>query len=141
MFSILPLTYHNRTTPYFQGHAQRRCRKCEQGIPLPFIFDILNEMDYFISTVSDQDIRKEKQQARDIRKTQWWKRKCAEGKCYYCESAIPPGELTMDHIVPVIRGGKSVKNNLAPACKECNNQKKHSLPIEWEEHLERMKRE
>ena len=41
----------------------------------------------------------------------------------------------MDHIVPVIRGGKSSKGNVVPSCKECNNKKKHLLPIEWEEYL------
>ena len=98
-------------------------------------------MDHFISTVTEQEIRKEKQKARDIRKSQWWKRKCAEGKCYYCGTEILPKELTMDHIVPIIRGGKSAKNNLVAACKDCNSKKKHSLPIEWEEHLERIKKE
>jgi hypothetical protein len=57
-------------------------------------------MDYFISTVTDKEIKKEKQKARDLRKTQWWKHKRAEGKCYYCGGEIPPKELTMDHIVP-----------------------------------------
>ncbi len=98
-------------------------------------------MDLFISTVSDQEISKEKQKARDLRKTQWWKRKCSEGTCYYCNITIPPKELTMDHIIPIIRGGKSVKNNVVTACKECNNKKSHSLPVEWEEHLERLKKE
>ena len=92
-------------------------------------------MDYFISPVTDKEIKKEKQKARDIRKTQWWKLKCAGGRCYYCGNETPPKELTMDHIVPIVRGGKSVKNNLVPACKECNNKKKHSLPVEWEEYL------
>jgi 5-methylcytosine-specific restriction protein A len=92
-------------------------------------------MDYFISTVTEQEIRKEKQKARDIRKTQWWKQKCGVGRCYYCGNEVPPKELTMDHIVPIVRGGKSVKNNLVPACKDCNNKKKHSLPVEWEEYL------
>jgi 5-methylcytosine-specific restriction endonuclease McrA len=41
----------------------------------------------------------------------------------------------MDHLVPIIRGGKSVRGNVAPACKECNNKKKHMLPLEWEEYL------
>jgi 5-methylcytosine-specific restriction endonuclease McrA len=41
----------------------------------------------------------------------------------------------MDHIIPIIRGGKSTKNNIAAACKECNNKKKHMLPMEWEEYL------
>ena len=98
-------------------------------------------MDYFISTVTEQENRKERQKARDLRKTQWWKRKCAERKCYYCEREAPPQELTMDHIVPVIRGGKSAKNNIVPACKECNNKKKLSLPMEWEGYLERLKKE
>ena len=96
-------------------------------------------MDYFIPAVNEQEVKKEKQKARDLRKTQWWKRKCAEGMCYYCGSEIPPRELTMDHIVPIIRGGKSAKNNVVTACKECNNKKKHSLPIEWEEYLKRIK--
>ena len=98
-------------------------------------------MDYFISTVTEQENRKERQKARDLRKTQWWRRKCAERKCYYCEREVPPKELTMDHIVPVIRGGKSAKNNIVPACKECNIKKKHSLPMEWEGYLERLKKE
>ena len=50
-------------------------------------------------------------------------------------------ELTMDHIVPIIRGGRSTKNNVVPACKECNNKKKHSLPMEWEEYLDKLKKE
>lgn len=104
-------------------------------------FDILNAMEYFISTVDEREIKKQKQKARDLRKSQWWKRKCADGKCYYCGSETPSKELTMDHIVPIIRGGKSAKNNVVTACKECNNKKKHSLPIEWEEHLERLKQE
>ncbi len=98
-------------------------------------------MDYFISTVTEQDLKKEKQKARDLRKTQWWKRKCARGKCYYCGKQVIPTELTMDHIVSIIRGGKSTKNNVVPACKKCNNKKKHSLPIEWKEYQERLIKE
>lgn len=41
----------------------------------------------------------------------------------------------MDHIVPLIRGGKSVKSNIVTACKTCNSQKKHLLPIEWQDYL------
>jgi 5-methylcytosine-specific restriction endonuclease McrA len=46
----------------------------------------------------------------------------------------------MDHLVPLIRGGTSSKGNVVPACKSCNNKKKHLLPIEWEEYLEHLKR-
>jgi 5-methylcytosine-specific restriction endonuclease McrA len=98
-------------------------------------------VDSFISPVTEQEIKKEKQKARELRKTQWWKQKLAEGKCYYCGTDVPPEELTMDHIVPVVRGGRSAKNNLVTACKECNNKKKYSLPMEWEEYLDRLKKE
>ena len=94
-------------------------------------------MEPFISTVTDQEIKKEKQKARDLRKTQWWKRKCSEGKCYYCRNIFSPKDMTMDHLIPIIRGGRSTKGNVVPACKECNNKKKHSLPMEWEEYMKR----
>jgi 5-methylcytosine-specific restriction endonuclease McrA len=42
----------------------------------------------------------------------------------------------MDHVVPLVRGGKSKKGNLVAACKECNNKKKYLLPLEWEGYLE-----
>ena len=95
----------------------------------------------FISDVSDEEIRRERAKARELRGSQWWKRKRAAGICYFCGRHFPPGELTMDHIVPLIRGGKSTKGNVVPACKECNNKKKHMLPLEWAEYLERLKEE
>ena len=87
--------------------------------------------------VSEESIRRERQKARDLRKQNWWKNKIAQGICHYCGQQFPPKELTLDHIVPVGRGGRSTKGNCVPACKECNNQKKHLLPMEWQEYLER----
>lgn len=98
-------------------------------------------MEPFISYVSEEEIWREKAKARELRKTQWWKRKCSSGICCYCKRKVNPGELTMDHIVPIIRGGKSTKGNLAPVCKECNSRKKYLLPIEWEEYLEGLRKE
>lgn len=88
----------------------------------------------------DQDsLRRERQKARDLRRTQWWKRKLARGICYYCGDAFPPGELTMDHIVPLVRGGKTIKGNCVPACKDCNSRKQSLLPVEWEDYLRVLK--
>jgi 5-methylcytosine-specific restriction endonuclease McrA len=36
----------------------------------------------------------------------------------------------MDHLVPIVRGGKSTKGNLVPSCKKCNSERKHRLPFE-----------
>ncbi len=92
-------------------------------------------MDYFISEITEQELKREKEKARELRKSQWWKNRLSKGVCHYCGGTFSPDELTMDHIVPLIRGGKSSRGNVAPACKECNNKKKHLLPIEWEEYL------
>jgi len=89
----------------------------------------------FVSEVSDEEVKRERSIARTLRESTWWKRKCYRGRCYYCNAQVLPKELTMDHLVPIIRGGKSVKSNIVTACKECNNKKKYLLPIEWEEYL------
>jgi len=81
----------------------------------------------------------ERRKARELRKSQWWKRKLAKGKCHYCGKSFSPAALTMDHIVPLSRGGKSTKGNLVPSCKECNTQKKYLLPMEWETYLKKIR--
>jgi 5-methylcytosine-specific restriction endonuclease McrA len=97
-------------------------------------------VDFFLD-IDDQQIRREREKARELRKQGWWKNRIATGICHYCRHSFPPKELTLDHIVPVTRGGRSTKGNCVPACKECNNQKKDLLPLEWEEYLERLKKE
>jgi 5-methylcytosine-specific restriction endonuclease McrA len=85
--------------------------------------------------VDEAVIRQERDKAKVLRKSGWWQRKIGSGICYYCGSQQQPKELTMDHIVPLGRGGRSTKGNLVPACKECNNRKKTLLPLEWEEYM------
>ena len=89
-------------------------------------------MDPYAYNLSEKNIKRERVKAREMRSSQWWKRKCDKGLCNYCGRSIPPKELTMDHIVPIARGGKTTKGNVVPCCKECNNQKKQRLPVEWE---------
>jgi 5-methylcytosine-specific restriction endonuclease McrA len=89
----------------------------------------------FIVSVSEEEIKREREKARALRKTRWWKQRLSRGTCYYCGHRFAPDELTMDHIIPIIRGGRSTKNNIATACKDCNNKKKHMLPMEWQEYL------
>lgn len=42
------------------------------------------------------------------------------GKCQYCGTSK---ELTIDHVVPRSKGGKSTWTNLVTACKKCNSRK------------------
>ncbi len=94
---------------------------------------------HFDDGQSAQKVEREK--ARDLRASQWWKRCLAKGLCEYCGQSVAPSELTMDHLIPVSRGGKTTKGNVVPACKECNNKKKHLLPMEWDQYLEAVTRE
>ena len=98
-------------------------------------------MDPFEFEIDDTSIKRERDKARQLRESQWWKRRVAKGVCGYCGQSDPPKELTMDHIVPLARGGKSTKGNVAPACKACNNAKKNLLPMEWDQYLNKIKEE
>jgi 5-methylcytosine-specific restriction protein A len=98
-------------------------------------------VEQFLPQATDAEIRRERAKAREIRNSPWWKRKRAEGICYFCGKKFEPKELTMDHIVPLIRGGKSTKGNIVPSCKGCNNRKKHMLPLEWAEYMDKLREE
>ena len=73
---------------------------------------------------------REKLKARELRRSQWWMNKLAQGRCVYCEGTFPRDDLTMDHIVPLARGGRSTKGNVVPCCKACNATKRYWTPAE-----------
>ncbi|MBW2521824.1 MAG: HNH endonuclease [Deltaproteobacteria bacterium] len=88
--------------------------------------------------MDEAEIRREKEKARKLRKSRWWLQKIAAGVCYYCGTVYEQKDLTMDHIIPLARGGRSTKDNLVPCCKDCNSRKKTLLPIEWEEYMDNL---
>lgn len=54
-----------------------------------------------------------------------WKR---QGRtCAYCPN---PAE-TVDHVVPLKRGGTNFEGNLTPACRRCNSRKGALLVVEF----------
>ena len=64
----------------------------------------------------------------------WWRDRQLERGCAYCEAPA----TTLDHVIPVVRGGKSHPGNLVPACAKCNIKKRHHDPTPW---VERMRQE
>jgi 5-methylcytosine-specific restriction endonuclease McrA len=48
--------------------------------------------------------------------------------------------LTLDHVVPLVRGGRSVRSNMVPACKDCNTRKQSLLAWEWQAYLHQLDR-
>lgn len=49
-------------------------------------------------------------------------------ECAYCSSKE---NLTLDHFIPLSKGGSNVQGNLLPACKSCNSSKNNRDAIEW----------
>jgi 5-methylcytosine-specific restriction endonuclease McrA len=43
--------------------------------------------------------------------------------CGYCDEVFPDSELTLDHVVPISKGGKTNWENIVTACKKCNFKK------------------
>ena len=84
-----------------------------------------------MSFFTDQDhIKRERQKARDARKLRWWQVKTAPGICYYCQQNVGIKSLTLDHIIPLARGGRTAPGNCVPACRECNKKKGMDIIVE-----------
>ncbi len=46
-----------------------------------------------------------------------------EYTCQYCGKKFPASELTIDHIIPRVKGGKTTWDNVVACCKKCNEKK------------------
>ncbi len=85
---------------------------------------------YFEVTADAAFISRERNRARDLKKTQWWQNKLNQGICESCGVKVGRDALTMDHIVPLARGGHSTKGNISALCKGCNQSKKLATPVD-----------
>jgi 5-methylcytosine-specific restriction endonuclease McrA len=54
----------------------------------------------------------------------------AHGHCHYCSKEA---KLTLDHVIPLSKGGKHSKDNVVAACLHCNASKKDTMLDEWKE--------
>lgn len=50
--------------------------------------------------------------------------------CQYCGRKFSYGELTLDHIYPKSRGGRTTWENIVTCCKSCNQKKADMTPQE-----------
>jgi len=48
--------------------------------------------------------------------------------CIYCGATT---DLTLDHIVPLVRGGAHSEENLVVACRRCNSSKSDKPLVQW----------
>jgi 5-methylcytosine-specific restriction enzyme A len=95
--------------------------------------------DWYFLNSDPAHVARERKKAQELKASQWWKNILGKGLCHYCGKKFPAKQLTMDHIVPVARGGTSTKGNVVPACQKCNQEKKLATPVE--ETLKRLEEE
>lgn len=50
--------------------------------------------------------------------------------CQYCVRAFSSNELTLDHVIPQSRGGRTSWDNIVAACLKCNQRKADKTPAE-----------
>lgn len=93
------------------------------------------EPDFFIPA-DEEHVGREKAKARELRRSQWWKNQLGKGQCHYCRQRVHPHDLTMDHVVPIVRGGRTSRHNVVTCCKDCNSRKKYLVPSEWQAYVE-----
>lgn len=51
--------------------------------------------------------------------------------CPYCAGLLDPREKTLDHILPLARGGAHSLTNVVVCCRSCNSKKQDRTPSEW----------
>ena len=61
----------------------------------------------------------------------FWK---TRGKCFYCEkefSGIHDPGFTIEHLIPISKGGQDEFSNVFPCCKKCNSSRGNLPLYEW----------
>lgn len=51
-------------------------------------------------------------------------------QCQYCGKKVNKQHLTLDHVIPVVQGGKKSWENIVSSCKQCNQKKGGRTPHE-----------
>ena len=75
---------------------------------------------------ANRDARMKGAPVRDLTRAKWEEIKAAHNwLCVYCGSK--PAQLTMDHVIPLSKGGSHTKGNIVPACKSCNSSKGNKI--------------
>lgn len=51
--------------------------------------------------------------------------------CCYCSAPVTKSQATMDHVLPISKGGKTNWENIVTACGSCNSRKGNKTGPEW----------
>jgi hypothetical protein len=61
------------------------------------------------------------------------------GECVWCGRPLAPGDrdLSLEHVVPRLKGGPAWPENEVAACRSCNRARGHAAPADWLRECER----
>ena len=62
-------------------------------------------------------------------------------RCQYCNGKHAKNNLTLDHVIPIVQGGRKSWDNIVTACKPCNQRKGGRTPQQAGMHLVRRPRQ
>jgi 5-methylcytosine-specific restriction endonuclease McrA len=72
--------------------------------------------------------------------TRDWARLCDRWGCACAYCGARPRTLSLDHIIPLTRGGRHTIGNLLPSCRSCNSSKGNKLLATWRYRTRRVRR-
>jgi hypothetical protein len=54
-------------------------------------------------------------------------------ECVWCRRELAPGhrDLTLEHVIPRLKGGPAWLENEVAACRPCNRARRHTAPLAW----------
>lgn len=58
-----------------------------------------------------------------------------EYRCAYCHNLIGKDKVTMDHVIPLSKGGRHAVGNIVPACNRCNQHKGSLTVVEFKRRM------
>ena len=117
------------------------------GEPLPMPPKMIKALKRIAKRTAPEVVaaRRNKQVRRS--KPKGWLHECAEAqnwRCAYCRKSMRKKEradkpwltATIDHVLPISRGGRNQRSNLVAACKGCNQAKGAMTAEEYAAHLD-----
>lgn len=106
--------------PVRRGPGRRR-RYCGNCVPPPSLSNVSAQADRRSRSVRAPGLT---ESARRLLLRRWRRQ---GRRCVYCPAACE----TVDHVIPLARGGTNYEGNLVPACRRCNGRKSHRTIMEW----------
>lgn len=87
-----------------------------------------------METTEKPSKRKKRRKSRKPHVRKGWlryhlKRQCKT--CYWCNTKLTIRTATLDHFIPISKGGPDKFENTVGACAKCNNAKSNMMPFEF----------